>query len=327
MAGKFKVKCITNLDDATLETELPESDFATVTPGGKMVQMEYIETSEEMKKQIAKPGIFSIQKTMAGLNLVHTELSNDKILEKFVKTEEITNKVDCFFRNLHKYKEFGIEVPRRGMLLYGPAGTGKSTALNKVANSYAADGKTLVVVWDTVKFEAYEIKDLFKSFEYEGVEKIILICEDIGGVEVENRAIGSDSGLLSLLDNQEKIFKLPIMTIATTNFPENFMGNLTNRSGRFDDKIKVGNPDPEFRIELLKFFSKDTAPQEALNLIGSKDCENFPPAHIKEVVIRSAIHERSMVDVINDIRREIKSYEKGFKDNKRSGMGFHDDDF
>jgi hypothetical protein len=198
--------------------------------------------------------------------------------------------------------------------------TGKSTAITKVANKYTADGKTSVIIWHTDKFEAYQVKDFIKSFEYVGVEKIILIAEDIGGIEVEAAKMKSDSSLLSLLDNQEKTFKIPTFILATTNYPANFMGNLTNRPNRFDDKIEVGYPTSEQRSALLQFFGKEMATENALKSIATNKAKEFSPAHIREVVIRAKIYDKTLDEVIIEMIQEIENYKNLFE--KSTRMGF-----
>jgi ATP-dependent 26S proteasome regulatory subunit len=232
-----------------------------------------------------------------------------------------------FFRKLDIYRKHGIEVPKRGILLYGPPGSGKTTVINTVAERYSEDGKTAVIIWPTDKFEAFSVKDFIKTFNYVNVDKIILVVEDIGGTEMDQTRMRSDSSLLSLLDNQEKTFKIPVLILATTNFPEVFLGNLTNRPQRFDDKIEVGLPPAESRSELLKFFSKEEAPSdEALKYIQDKACSDFSPAHIKECIIRSAIYEKPLLETIKEVVKEIEKYKKAFSNQKSVGMGMSDYD-
>jgi SpoVK/Ycf46/Vps4 family AAA+-type ATPase len=299
---------------------IPESDFASLTPKGNFFQLEYIEDEMTKEPYKVKPGIWAINKSIQGLKLQPTSFVSDKILDSFVHTKNITDKIDCFFKNIPVYKELGFDVAKRAALLYGPAGTGKSTAISLVANTYTADGKTAVIIWHTDKFEAYTIKDFIKSFEYVGVEKLILIAEDIGGVEIENARMKSDSSLLSLLDNQEKTFTIPTFILATTNYPANFMGNLTNRPNRFDDKIEVGYPSSEQRKELLKFFSKEPVDTDALETMGNNATKEFSAAHIREVIIRSKIYEKSIKTVIKEMCEEIDTYKNMFA--KESRMGF-----
>jgi SpoVK/Ycf46/Vps4 family AAA+-type ATPase len=323
--GFFKVKSKTNLNNIEVGHRIEESDFSTLTDSGEFVQLEYVEEDEKkIEPYYVKPGLWTIIKTMAGLNLQETSFVNDKILESLVQTKDVTDKVECFFRNLHVYAEEGIEVAKRGILLYGQAGGGKTTIINKVANEYVKDGKTAVIVWTTDKFEAYQVKDFIKSFTYEGVEKIILIVEDIGGTEVNApSAMRSDASLLSLLDNQEKTFSIPTLILATTNFPANFMGNLTNRPQRFDDKIEVNPPNSDAREALLKFFGKGRENDASIKAIRDKKSEGFTPSHIKEVIIRHRIYEKPLELVIKEMQDEVSKYHRGFEKAKASmGIGF-----
>lgn len=317
--GHFLVKAKNTLDAMNIGDKVSESDFATITPSGTFVQLEYIEDDEKREPYKVKPGIWAIQKTMRGLVLLPTSFISDKILDSFVNTKNITDKIDCFFNKIPVYKELGFEVAKRAALLYGPAGTGKSTSITVVANKYASDNKTAVIIWHTDKFEAFEVKDFIKSFQYDGVEKLVVIAEDIGGVEIEQARMKSDSSLLSLLDNQEKTFTIPVFILATTNYPENFMGNLTNRPNRFDDKIEVGYPAPGQRIELLKFFKKEELLEDEAEAIGSKKAEEFSAAHIREVIIRSKIYDKAIPVVINEMFAEIEYYKNAFQ--KKSYMG------
>lgn len=325
--GHFLVKSKIDLRSAAVGTRIDESDFSMSTSDDQFVQLEYIE--EEDKKAepyIVKPGIWTIVKTMAGLQLQETSFVNDKILETLVQTKDVTDKIDCFFRNLHVYAEEGIEVAKRGILLWGQAGGGKTTIINKVANDYVKDGKTMVLVWTTDKFDAHQVKDFIKCFHYEGVEKIILIVEDIGGTEIAAPgAMRSDASLLSLLDNQEKTFTIPTLILATTNYPENFMGNLVNRPQRFDDKIKVSAPNADAREALLKFFGRSRETPEAIKAIRDKKCEGFTPAHIKEAIIRHRIYEKTLENVIKEMIKEVEQYTKGFVDRNSVGIGISDE--
>lgn len=316
----FKVNSIIDLEKSKLGDIIPTSDFASLTPQGKFVQLEYIEEDAiECESIKVHPGVFTITKTVSGLRPLETEFSSDKILEEFLHTQEISDAVDCFFENLDVYKKFDPkEMPRRGALLYGPPGGGKTSSITKISNKYTKIGGTLTLLWDSNKFEAYQIKDLIKSFEYVGVDKMILVVEDIGGGELSDRKAGADSSLLSLLDNKEKTFGVPTFIIATTNHPENFMQALTDRYGRFDDKIKVGYPPAKARVALLEFFTQafteKSAPQDALDLIANDKCEKFPPSTIREVVLRAELRKKKYIDIINEIVTETKVYQKGFSE-------------
>lgn len=314
------------LSELNVGDRVDESDFSTICPSGHFVQLEYVEEEEtKVTPYEVKPGIWTIQKTMAGLVLVPTSFVNDDILSDFVHTETITGQIDKFFSRIDVYKKHKIEVPKRGWLLYGKPGCGKSTIINKVTKTYSLDNETAIIVWDTSKYEAYQIKDFIKSFEYKGAKKLILVVEDIGGVEIDQVRMKSDSSLLSLLDNVEKTFIIPVAIIATTNHPEIFLGNLTNRPQRFDTKIEVPPPNGEQRAAFLRFFSSNTAGDDILTLIKDKKFEDLTPAHIKEVLIRSEIYDLTLKESLDQIMVELNQFKKDFQTNKKSiGFGSYD---
>lgn len=313
----FKLKSRLNLDDLPLGSVVNESDFALMTPSGQFAQFEHVAEDKNRPPYIVNPGIFSIVEKGDDLALEPTSFVKETILTSFCHTEKISSKINSFFTKFHVYKKYGIEVPKRGILLYGPPGTGKTSSIKLVANNYAADGKTAVVVWPTDKIGAGDVKDFVKTFEYKGVEKLILIAEDLGGVEVDEVKLKSQSSLLSLLDNQEKTFSIPVLILATTNHPEIFGGALTNRPGRFSDKIEVGYPDKAARRELFRFYLKDQVTEDILKEIEHKKYEEFSPAHIQEVMLRSEIFDLSISQSMSEICDEIKKYKDLFVKNKK----------
>lgn len=321
---KFVLISKTVLSDLTLnEGSIPKSDYA-VHHNGTLYQFKFVREKEELRKIDVNAGIFSIIEENNTLKLTPTSFTKDSILEEFVNTKRIEAVVDSFFNNLHIYKEEGFDVPRRAALLFGSAGSGKSTSITKVAEKYATNNDTLILIWHTAKYDADVVKSFIKCFDYgDRVKNLILIMEDVGGIENEGVAIRSDSSLLSLLDNVEKTFTIPTFILATTNYPEALAENLTNRPGRFDDKIKISSINADGREALIKFFAKDRATEAVVNYIKSKECDGILPSHIREANIRSRIRAEDLLETLKSIVNEIKQYNKGFADNTR-GIGFHD---
>lgn len=323
MSNHFRVKSKVKLDDLNLNDVIPESDYSHLSRDGHFIQFEYVKEEETIRETIVKPGVWAIEPEGSSMALKPATFINDTLLDSFIYTQEIEDKVNMFFNKLHIYKELGMEVPRRAALLYGVPGGGKSTALRKISQTYVKDGKTAIVMWPTDAFEPFDVKNFVKSFRFDGVEKLIFILEDLGGVEVQNVEVPSDPSLLALLDNTEKIFKIPVYILTTTNFPQIFASNLANRPGRFDDKIKVPYPPPEFRTALLEFFLKNHKvgiDEDTLKLISSNSCKEFTPAHIKEIVIRSLLHDKTLEVCIREIIEEVEIFKKAFDEKGKFGF-------
>jgi AAA+ superfamily predicted ATPase len=153
MSGHFVVKSKKKLAEMNEGDRIETSDYAQITPEGFFVQLEYKEEDGVKSSYKVKPGIFSIQKNaIEGMHLTKTSFSGDDLLPSIINTQEIKKRADCFFRNIHLYKDLGYDVAKRNMLIYGPAGTGKTSTINLIAQDYAKDGNTAVVSWTTDKF-------------------------------------------------------------------------------------------------------------------------------------------------------------------------------
>jgi SpoVK/Ycf46/Vps4 family AAA+-type ATPase len=325
MAGTFKLKKSTDLNIPNDTLQLIESDFSIMTPDGKFLQFEYDYSKQDEEVLLkVKPGIFAISTENMKMILKKTSFTKQRILEENLSTIEITNKINIFFNKIDVYKKYGLD-PKRAMLLYGAAGTGKTLVISKVCEEYTKDNDTLVVLWPSDKYEARDVKAFFKTFEYETnkVTRLILVIEDLGGVEnADGPRRYSESSLLSLLDNAESTFKIPTMILATTNHPEKFLENLTDRPQRFDDVIEVKPPSGEFRAKFLEFFSQGEASEASREMIKQTKYDSMSVAHVKEIVIRSAIYDISIEEAILQIAAQSARAKKGFTKAKASmGMG------
>lgn len=320
MAGKFKLKRKTKLLDMTEHTELPESDFCCIEQG-TLIQLEYIEESDKQEKYEVKPGIFTIVKDIEGLKLERTSFTQQEIYKDYVNTKQVENMIEKFFSKLSVYKKYKIEdVPRRGILLYGKPGLGKSSLITEVANKYVSQNNTTVILWQTDHFDPYEVKEFFKTFEYKNVDKMILVAEDIGGVEIDQVKIKSQPSLLALLANTEKTFTIPTLVLGTTNFPEVFLENLTNRRGRFDKSIEMPRPTGEQRVNLFKFFADTVMVEnhpEFLEEFKSKKYNEFSINDIKEVIVRSELEDLTLLEASKSLLEDIKKFNNAFVNNKQ----------
>lgn len=322
--GKFVVKKITNMLDLSEGAEIPESDFSLLVED-RFVQFKLELPPDEDTRYVVNPGVYTVaMNAQDNFELKKTSFLSEPILESYVQTKEVSSKISKFFNKLDVYKDYGL-FPKRGMLLWGSAGTGKSLAISMVCRKFVEEGKTTVILWATDKFRPQDIKDFFKNFKYESTERLILVMEDLGGVEIEGQQMPSMSSLLSLMDNIEQTFTIPTMMVATTNFPENFLENLTNRPQRFDDVIEVKRPDPSIRPEFLTFFSKGKASEDDLNKIKDKKYNDLSIAHLKEIVIRSAIYDLTLSESIDQIYVQSVKAKKNFAKDKAS-MGFNSSD-
>lgn len=160
------------------------------------------------------------------------------LLEDNVKTD-IYRSIDEFFLNSGTFfKQYNIPY-KRGILLYGSPGNGKTTLVKSIAGSVSAP----VVYWQITEYTtSYSIKEVFSNVTK--MAPMILIIEDIDSMPEEARSV-----FLNTLDGATS--KEGIFLIGTTNYPEKIDPALINRAGRFDRAYEIKHPDQTLRTEYL----------------------------------------------------------------------------
>ena len=192
-----------------------------------------------------KAGIYEIDvDNNIGIYFRKKKINIDDLIEFNVSIyDTILSEIDKFWEVEDIFKHYGF-LHRRGYILFGPAGSGKSAVVNIIMNK--------LIDRDGVVFLCNDRPDLFvkglKIFrKIEPNRNIICIFEDID--EIVHRY--GESEILSFLDGEEQLDR--IINIATTNYPEKLDKRIVARPRRFDRIIEVGMPNKIIRTE---YFSK-----------------------------------------------------------------------
>jgi SpoVK/Ycf46/Vps4 family AAA+-type ATPase len=321
--GKFKLIKKTPFTEISDDTTLEESDLC-FQDDTHIFQFKF-EEPEDNKKEIIEPGIFSLQERSGRVFTKKTEVRDRTLLGSIVNTKSITDEADTFFDNLDVYEELG-EPKSRKILLYSDPGMGKTATITQYCQTAIKnDPGTVVLIWPTSEIESCDVSDfLSKNSIYDDkCTRLILVMEDIGGGEREGNqgARAVDSAMLDLLDGIQVTFKLPTLIIATTNYPQNLLSALADRPGRFDLIMQLKPPSYEEQIELVKFISKRELSDEDKNAFKSKGADTFSIAHLKEIVIRSRLHKKSLSEAVKEMIKHRERFTKGFEERGDVGFG------
>jgi hypothetical protein len=190
-------------------------------------------------------------------------------------------------RDRETLKAEGLTM-RRGLLLSGPPGDGKSSAIECFVNEIAGEA-TIIIVEAVDHLRAiYHLAQILAP--------AIVILEDLDLI-TKNRqglypSIGKDDvtgELLQVLSGGSAY--ADVITIATTNHPEAIDDALTKRAGRFDAHVRMGYPSASDRQRILdlyldRFSVEDELTRRRVQQALDRDLGklNLVPAHIEEFV-------------------------------------------
>ncbi|TQR19563.1 ATP-binding protein [Psychrobacillus vulpis] len=163
----------------------------------------------------------------------------DVLLTNNIK-QDIFRSIDEFFKeDGHFFKDYGLPY-KRGILLYGSPGNGKTTLVKSITGSTKAP----VVYWQITEFTgSHSIQEVFGIVTR--LAPAILVIEDIDSMPEYTRSV-----FLNTLDGVQS--REGLFIIGTTNYPQKIDPALINRAGRFDRAYEIPSPPEKLREQYLR---------------------------------------------------------------------------
>lgn len=177
-------------------------------------------------------GLYEIRRSQSGLYFEGISSVSEGLI-RFPDTEVdmVIGEIRTFWQREEMYRKYDISY-RRGILLYGPPGSGKTCTIKMAMAEIIGQGGIVVKFTDP---ESFIIGT--RSFrEIEPSRPFIVLMEDIDTLT----EIFGESIIGNILDGIEGIDK--VVFLATTNYPERLGDRIINRPSRFDKRFKIGMP-------------------------------------------------------------------------------------
>ena len=209
-------------------------------------------------------------------------------------SDKILAEITTFWGKGTKFIEHGF-LHRRGYLLHGPAGSGKTCLVQQIiADIVAADG----LVFQCNNHPAIFNDGLSQFRKVEPNRPIVCLFEDIDAIVDEH---GEDE-ILTLLDGENQIDK--VLNIATTNYPEKLDKRLVARPRRFDRVLKIGMPTAAVR---KMYFEKKlkVSDDEIEKWVSASDGFSF--AACAELVISVCCFEKKFEDAVETLKEMMSA--------------------
>ncbi len=198
-----------------------------------------------LKNDEYAPAYVTVPKVPAGVYEIgwNSQIGTHTLKKQPFKTDElyhlpspeitdILKDIENFWNRVDKYKKYNF-VHKRGILMYGDPGCGKSGIIQLISQQLIKRDGIVINVKDE------EDVDRFTSFiatfrKIEPDRPLVVLLEDIDSIAGENRH--QTARLLNILDGVKQIEGLCILQQQTTQ--KNYK-KITNRPSRFDRRYKV----------------------------------------------------------------------------------------
>ncbi|KAL4457784.1 hypothetical protein ABPG75_012649 [Micractinium tetrahymenae] len=217
---------------------------------------------------------------------------------------QIRELVELPLRHPQLFKTIGVKPPK-GILLYGPPGSGKTLIARAVANETGAFFFLINGPEIMSKLAGESESNLRKAFEEaEKNAPAIIFIDELDSIapkrektqgEVERRIV---SQLLTLMDGLKS--RSHVIVMGATNRP-NSVDPALRRFGRFDREIDIGVPDEIGRLEVLRIHTRNMKLDEDVDLEAiCRDTHGYVGADLAALCTEAALQcIREKMDVID----------------------------
>lgn len=207
------------------------------------------------------------------------------------KSEMVIAEIERFWSDEIK-KRFREEsmLYKRGFMLFGPPGSGKTCTVSVVIKNMIDRGG-LVILGDHPGALARMMGELR---HIEPQRPLVVILEDIDAI-IER---SGESDMLALLDGESQVDN--VVFLATTNYPQRLDKRFVNRPSRFDRIIHIGMPNIESRRLYLSRSFKNGLHIDGVDLDAAT--EGLSIAHLRELIVSIKIFEMPVGETIERLK-------------------------
>lgn len=265
------------------------------------------------------PGVYEIdQNPKTGIYFEKIPVRSEGLL-RFPDTnsDRVVSEIKKFWERENIFKEYGLTY-KRGILLYGPAGSGKTSTVQLIIEDVVSrDGIV-------IKFsEPYIFIDGMRVLrQIQPNTPVVVIMEDIDSI-LESY---SESEILNILDGVNEVSK--VVFLATTNYPEKLGARIVNRPSRFDKRFRIGFPSAVSRRMYFEHLIGNGDPKRLEDKISElkidldrwvADTDEMSIAHLKELFVQVVIIGDSYEESI----KTLESMKEFLEEKEHNGiMGF-----
>jgi broad-specificity NMP kinase len=242
------------------------------------------------------PGLYSFERDDNGIYIDSRDVNTSELI-RFPDTiaSTLINEFSFFWTLRKKYEERG-EQHKRGFLLHGPPGGGKTSVITFIIQDFIKEDGVVF------EFNGTLLGGIRNFREVEPDRKVLVLMEDIDSYIDTNM----EGPVLNFLDGSFK--HVNTIVIATTNYLDMLPSRLKNRPSRFDRVEEILNPS---RAEREIFIEKKAiSSSKKIKAQMLEDSEDYTFAHIKELILSLEVYGLEYEDTLKRLAKMREAIKK-----------------
>jgi SpoVK/Ycf46/Vps4 family AAA+-type ATPase len=253
------------------------------------------ETQQTLKPGFYKPSTTGGMFPQMVINPV-TPVTDNLLVLADSPVASVVDSIQKFWKAEERYKRSSV-IHKRGILMEGPPGTGKTSIANLIAKFVVENGGvTFFGGADSI----YMLRSAMTAFRKIQAEPLLIIIEEFDLLNDDEDSVDT---VMQMMDGIDQINN--IVFLCTTNYVERIDDRFTKRPSRIDEIIHVGLPTKIARKayleELLIHFGGSLS--EVAEFVTATD--GLLISHLKEAVIATKILERPLQETVTRLRAMV----------------------
>jgi energy-coupling factor transporter ATP-binding protein EcfA2 len=220
-----------------------------------------------------------------------TVVTDDLMILPEGESQKILNEFEVFWTLKEKFVTRGFSH-KRGFLLWGPPGSGKTSLIQLMIQTIIETLNGVVIFIDNPRLAGACLQMVRKV---EPDRPIICVMEDLDAM-VEKHG---EQEYLALLDGESQVSN--IIFVATTNYPQRLDPRFVDRPSRFDTIVWIGMPGRDARRAYFHAKEPSLSKEELDHWVQQSD--GFSIAHLREMIIACRCFGKPLQEVVERLEK------------------------